>query len=74
MKGNIIRITTQRLGGGSPLVRDFYVAIVDPGKSIEAVKVFTNASHDEKVEVVGALNDNTVAGLGLASGEVRQNI
>jgi len=67
--GQVVLVTTERLGGGPPMRTVYYVAEEDPTKA-EAI-VATVIAPNEKVEAYGALPEAAVKALGLKPGDFR---
>jgi hypothetical protein len=67
--GQVVLVTTERLGGGSPAKTIYYVAEEDPAKA-EAI-VAEIMAPNERVEACGLLPEAAVKALGLKSGEFR---
>jgi len=65
--GQVVLITTEPLGGGSPVRSVYYVAEQDPAKA-EAI-IAAMMAPNERVEAWGALPEVAVKALGLKPGD-----
>jgi hypothetical protein len=67
--GQIVLVTTERLGGGSPMRTLFYVAEEDPAKAVALIE--DRMAPNERVEALGLLPEAAVMALGLKPQEFR---
>ena len=67
--GHTIRVTTQRLDGGEPLVELFYVAEPNPAKAKQTIRTAKGIGYDTSIDVVGGLTVSEMKTLGLEPGE-----
>jgi hypothetical protein len=65
--GQVVLVTTERLGDGPPMRTVYYVAEEDPARA-EAI-IATVMAPNEKVEAYGPLLEAAVKALGLKPGE-----
>jgi hypothetical protein len=68
--GWAVRVTTEQLIGGQPMVMIFAAAFSSPLEAVEAVKQQHKATPDEKVEALTVLRGDTLTALGIAPGQV----
>ena len=67
--GQVVLVTTEPLGGGSPVRSVYYVAEQDPAKA-EAL-IAAMMAPNERVEAWGPLPEAAVKALGLKSGDFK---
>ena len=67
--GQVVLVTTERLGGGSPMRTVYYVAEEDPAKAVAIIE--EKMAPNERVEAWGLLPDAAVRALGLKPREFR---
>lgn len=65
--GQVVLVTTEPLGGGSPVRSVFFVAEMDPARAEAAVAAMM--APNERVEAVGSLPEAAVKALGLKPGD-----
>jgi len=68
--GWAVRVTTQQLIAGQPMVMLYAAAVSGPSEAEEAVKGRARSTPDEKIEAVAILAKSTLDRLGLAPGDV----
>ena len=65
--GQVVLVTTEPLGGGSPIRSVYYVAEQDPAKA--AATIAAMMAPNERVEAWGPLPEAAVKALGLKPGD-----
>jgi len=70
--GNMVRVTTRRLGGGEPMRVVYAVAEPNPQKAEEIVRNRTSATSDETVEALGPITRAALKGYGLTAGQFKR--
>ena len=69
--GQVVLVTTEPLGGGSPVRSVYFVAEKDPEKAIAIIGAMM--APNEKVEVWGRLPEAAVKALGLKPGDFKHS-
>jgi uroporphyrinogen-III synthase len=65
--GQIVRVTTTKIGGGEPMHVPLVVAEPDPKKAEQLVRAV--AGHDEEITAVGPVTANVIEAFGLRPGQ-----
>lgn len=71
MTGWLIKVPTERMGGGEPMDDLYAVGESDPAVAIGAVGKAIDLTPDQVPETVTSLTEATLRGLGVAHGQVR---
>jgi hypothetical protein len=69
--GKIVRVTTQAVSGGAPMVQLWHVAIDTDDEAIARVRADTNSSDDNLIEIVGHLTAEVLKELRIPRGTSR---
>lgn len=70
--GWVVRVVTQRLGGGEPLTALYAVALPMPSEAEAVIKSRTGATLDEAVNAVDPLSQAEIDDLELGRGEYKR--
>ena len=71
MPGQLVSLSTRRMGGGEPLEQIFIVAEADPEKAIKLVMARSGATTDETLEAVQEIDDEALGHLALQANSGR---
>jgi hypothetical protein len=70
--GCIVKVTTSRMGGGSPMVEIWYAHIPDHEVAVEAVRKAAGATADTDVKVVKPVRHDVLVELAVPENGVKR--